>query len=630
MTSETTGGDGPLQQPVAGRYSSVSVDTDRRECDRLSDLLELGLLNTRPEERFDRITRLATELLDMPIALMSLMEGDRQWFKSTCGIEIKESSRSISVCDYTIVHDKPLFVEDASRDLRFAHLPYVARAPHIRGYAGMPLHGPKGRPIGTICVAGFKSRTFDKRDHALLKEIADWIEHEFDLDRRIAAHDRHVARLMDRDPSLPVATRTIALERLDDVLMSRARSGQGTAVLHLDIVNLAHYEQTYGEQVARNTVANWLAALQAGAADFCYLARLSDTEFVGAVPDREDIEAVRADCERQVEHANRAVSGGAAQVAFRVVGGLTVHGDHGRHAAELVSRARQAHRRADIGRGVVLFSETINRQLLRDRHIRRLFETALQEGGIDFHWQPLFSNRGDTLAGFELLARWHDAELGDIYPDEFIPLAEAEHNLSRALVEHALGTAAAQIAQWQAQQVPSPLPYIAINIPGREFYESDFYDCVAGILARHGIDGRRMVFELTERSLIADFDVAARTMARLNTLGIRIAMDDFGTGYSSIAYLTRLPLALVKLDKSVVQRLEHDAVARELVRSIVDLAHGQDLGVVAEGVETRAQHEWIRSFGCEYSQGFLLARPESRDDSCKRVAAQPPENPAPM
>jgi EAL domain-containing protein (putative c-di-GMP-specific phosphodiesterase class I) len=107
-------------------------------------------------------------------------------------------------------------------------------------------------------------------------------------------------------------------------------------------------------------------------------------------------------------------------------------------------------------------------------------------------------------------------------------------------------------------------------------------------------------------------------------------MDDFGTGYSSIAYLTRLPLALVKLDKSVVQRLEHDAVARELVRSIVDLAHGQDLGVVAEGVETRAQHEWIRSFGCEYSQGFLLARPESRDDSCKRVAARPPENPAPM
>jgi len=629
VTSETTG-DGPSRQAATHDRAPASVETDRREYNRLSDLLELGLVNTRPEERFDRITRLATELFDMPVALMSLMEGDRQWFKSTCGVELEESARSASVCDHTIRHDEALFVEDASRDQRFANLPNVVEAPYLRSYAGMPLHGPNGKPVGTICVAGFKKRSFGERDHVLLKELADWIEHEFDLDRRIAAHDQHVARLMDRDPSLPVATRTIALERLDDVLMSRARNGQGSAVLHLDIVNLAHYEQTYGEQVTRETVATWLAELQAGAADFCYITRLSDTEFVGAVPDTEDMETMRADCERQVDHANRAVSAGAAQVALRVVGGLAVYGDHGRHAAELVVRARQAHRRADISRGVVLFSETINRQLLRDRHIRRLFETALQEGGIDFHWQPLFSNRGDVLAGFELLARWRDPELGDIYPDEFIPVAEAEHNLSRAIVEYALDTAASQIAQWQTDGVQAPIPYVAVNIPGREFYESDFYDCVAAVLEKHGVDGHRLVFELTERSLIADFEVAARTMTRLNTLGIRIAMDDFGTGYSSIAYLTRLPLSIVKLDKSVIQRLEHDAVARELVRGIVDLAHGQDLDVVAEGVETRVQHEWIRSFGCEYSQGFLLAHPELRSAACQRVVDRPTEQPCPL
>ncbi|MES1942190.1 putative diguanylate cyclase/phosphodiesterase (GGDEF and EAL domains) [Salinisphaera sp. T5B8] len=621
MTSQT-GGDGAQRHAVA---THAAVDTDRRERDRLSDLLELGLLNTRPEERFDRITRLATELLGMPIALMSLMEGDREWFKSARGLDLQSIPRNLSVCDYAITQDAPLFVEDARADPRFSQLPYVAEAPHICSYAGMPLHGPHGKPIGTICVLDYKPRVFGARDQVLLQELVDWIEHEFELDRRIAAHDRHVARLMDRDPSLPVATRTIALERLDDVLMSRARNGQDSAVVHLDIVNLGHYEQTYGEQVTSQTVANWLAALQSDPADFCYLTRLSDTEFVGAVPGMADMEPIRERCEHQVEYANKQVSSGQAQVAFRVVGGMALHGEHGRHASELVARARQAHHRAGIARGVVLFSETINRQLLRDRHIRRLFETALHEGGIHFHWQPLFSNRGDLLAGFELLARWHDPELGDIYPDEFIPVAEAEHNLSRALVEYALDTAACQIAQWRRDGSTAPLPYVAVNIPGREFYESDFYDCVAAVLEKHDIDGGRLVFELTERSLIADFEVAARTMSHLKTLGIRIAMDDFGTGYSSIAYLTRLPLSIVKLDKSVVQRLEHDAVARELVRGIVDLAHGQELGVVAEGVETRAQHEWVRSFGCEYSQGYLLACPESLTLAGQRVANRPAE-----
>ena len=170
-------------------------------------------------------------------------------------------------------------------------------------------------------------------------------------------------------------------------------------------------------------------------------------------------------------------------------------------------------------------------------------------------------------------------------------MAESERSLSRALVRLAFDTAAYQIAQWRADAADAALtPYVSVNVPGREFYEPDFYDIVAQALDAHGIGGQQLVLELTERSLIADFEIAARTMNRLKGLDVRIAMDDFGTGYSSIAYLARLPLSIVKMDKSVAQRLEHDGVARELLRSIVDLAHGQRLQVVAEGVETRAQY----------------------------------------
>lgn len=600
----------------------IGDEIDPRERERLSDLLDLGLINTRPEARFDRITRLATELLGMPVALMSLMEHERQWFKSTCGVEMEDAPRSTSVCDYTIRRDEALFVEDLREDPRFSSFPYVQDVPHVRSYAGMPVHGPKGKPVGTICLMGFEPRHFGERERTLLAEVVDWIEHEFDLDRLIQAREKRVAKLMDRDPSLPVATRTIAIERLGDVLAEGARAGRRCAVMHLEIANLGHFERTYSARLVRDTVAAWLGALQSESGRFLYINRLSDTEFVGAVAHDGPAEVTRRRCEQQLEQAASAMQAGETRVVFQVVGGLSLYGEHGTSAAELVSKARQAHTSTWLARGVVLFSEMVRKRLLRDRHIRRYFEKALGNGSIFFHWQPLFYNAADTLSGFELLARWEDPSLGAIYPDEFIPVAESEQTLSRALVRLALETAAAQIAAWDAELSGRRVPYIAVNIPGGEFYEVDFPTVVAGILDAHGITGDRLVMELTERSLIADFEIAAGTMDRLRTLGVRIAMDDFGTGYSSIAYLTRLPLSIVKLDKSVVQRLEHDAIARELLRGIVELAHGQQLQVVAEGVETRAQHEWTRSFGCEYTQGFLLARPESGDAARARVRAR--------
>lgn len=612
----------PQASAVVAQLAQGAMGAAANERERLSDLLDLGLLNTRPEVRFDRITRIATELFDMPVALLSLMEDERQWFKSTCGIDRPEAPRSTAICDYTIRHDACLFVDDLSRDARFSNNPLVADEPHARSYAGIPLHGARGKPVGTLCLIGFNARAFGPREHDLLAELASWVEHEFDLDRLIRAREQRVANLLDRDPSLPVATRTIALERLADVLDERAQAGQQCAVVHLEIANLPQFENTYGAEVVRETVSRWLNALQSAPHEFAYLNRLSDTEFVGALAWQGSVEATCRHCEHRIERAARELQTSSATVAFQVVAGLAVYGEHGSSATELVNKARQAHTSIDATRGVAAYSQLVHQRLLRDQHIRSHFDEALNDGSIHFHWQPLFYNIDGRLSGFEMLARWHDPQVGSIYPDEFIPVAESERSLSRALVRLAFDTAARQIAQWQADAADTALtPHVSVNVPGREFYEPDFHDLVSEALDTHGVCGHHLVLELTERSLIADFEIAARTMDRLKTLGVRIAMDDFGTGYSSIAYLTRLPLSIVKVDKSVVQRLEHDDVARELLRGIVDLAHGQRLQVVAEGVETRAQHEWVKAFGCEYTQGFLLARPETLDRACQRVAA---------
>ena len=248
---------------------------------------------------------------------------------------------------------------------------------------------------------------------------------------------------------------------------------------------------------------------------------------------------------------------------------------------------------------------------------------------VDLHLQPQMDLDG-VPRGAELLMRWHHPLRGNIPPSHFIPLAE-ESGLIGQLLEWTLRRGCE--IQLQLAQAGQSLP-VSINISPRQFQQPDFVDLVRAVLTETGADPKRLIFEVTEGMMIDNLEEAIHRMHQLTALGLRFSLDDFGTGYSSLSYLKRLPLYELKIDKSFVREVPHDAHDTTIVRLIISMARELGLRVVAEGVETQQQAQFLIGEGCDLLQGFLYARPMpvpdwlSRDRSVAPASA-PVTAPAP-
>jgi diguanylate cyclase (GGDEF)-like protein/PAS domain S-box-containing protein len=233
--------------------------------------------------------------------------------------------------------------------------------------------------------------------------------------------------------------------------------------------------------------------------------------------------------------------------------------------------------------------------------------TAIRGGELVLHYQPKIQLRGTlAVSGFEALVRWQHPRAGLLPPGAFMPFAEvsdAIHALTLEVIRQAL----AQQIIWRAMGQPAT---IAVNLSTRNLLHAQFFDEVVALINDSGADPHLLELEITETSLMHDSNSAAAVLSKFAALGINIAVDDFGTGYSSLAYLRRLPLHALKIDRAFVQELSHNAQDQVIVRSIVALAHNLDLQVIAEGVEDMATLAHLRTLGCDSVQGFLFARPQ--------------------
>ncbi|MBP9955016.1 MAG: EAL domain-containing protein, partial [Ottowia sp.] len=234
---------------------------------------------------------------------------------------------------------------------------------------------------------------------------------------------------------------------------------------------------------------------------------------------------------------------------------------------------------------------------------------ALQAGDqFSVHYQPLF-NQQRCVTGVEALLRWRHPARGAVSPAEFIPIVE-DTGLILPLGHWVLEQACAQLAAWAERPETAQLS-IAVNVSVRQFRHPEFVDHVIAAIRRHRVPPRLLKLELTE-SLLADrMEITLEKMDTLKQLGVTLSLDDFGTGYSSLAYLKRLPLDQLKIDKGFVADVLTDPSDAAIARAIIELAHSQGLSVIAEGVETEEQHRFLVDHGCDLFQGFLLAKPMS-------------------
>ena len=252
------------------------------------------------------------------------------------------------------------------------------------------------------------------------------------------------------------------------------------------------------------------------------------------------------------------------------------------------------------------YTAELNARAARQLELETGMRTALERGEFVLHYQPLVNMQSGLIVGMEALLRWQHPEYGLIPPMEFIPLAE-ETGLIVSIGEWVLRTACAQIKVWHATGFPAL--HVAVNLSSKQLQQKNFAEVVKRTLGETGLEPRYLDLELTESLLMQDMESAVAILKELKDLGALISLDDFGTGYSSLSYLKRFPIDFLKIDRSFVKDIAHDRYGAGIVRAIIVMAHTLGIKVIAEGVESAEQLEFLRAQGCDITQGYFCSKP---------------------
>lgn len=384
-----------------------------------------------------------------------------------------------------------------------------------------------------------------------------------------------------------------------------------TGVAMLDLDRFHDVNDTFGHDAADEMLRLIAERLRTAAGDDALVARLGSDEFgvlLSRCPTHEHLLDV---VQRLLSSLAEPLQVGDASVPFSASAGVAVAEDADANVTSLVVQADVALQAAkQLAGPIVEYSPDIDNRAPHRLAIATDLRGALRDGDLAIHVQPQADLATGCLTGVEALVRWHHPTRGLVFPDEFIPVAEAT-GLVGELTRVVLDKALAAVAAYRRKGVEVP---IAVNLSARSLVDAELVGSVQRALRRHRLPAHLLTLEITESSVMADPQRAIRTLSMLRGLGITLAVDDFGTGYSSLSYLKRLPVQEVKIDKSFVMTLPTDPDNASIVRSIVDLGANLGLRVVAEGVEDARAWAILAEMGCDVAQGYHLARPMPADD----------------
>jgi diguanylate cyclase (GGDEF)-like protein len=439
---------------------------------------------------------------------------------------------------------------------------------------------------------------------------------------RQAATNKHLAT---HDTLTGLPNRALLRDRVDQAIRQSARTGRHVALMLTDLDRFKEINDTLGHRYGDQLLRQIGPRLQEVLRDGDTIARLGGDEFVIMLPDLPSSEAALSVAEKIAEALQEpfVLEGVVVDVGSSI--GLAVTPEHGDDFDQLLQRADIAMYVAKQDNlGVVTYAPELDSnsptRLALLGELRRAVETDDQ---LVLHYQPKAELPSGRIAGVEALVRWQHPVHGLLSPAEFIPLAERT-GIVRPLTWHILRTALEQNAQWAADGIELR---VAVNISARCLLDANFPNGVAELLAETGVPAERLELELTESAVMADPDLALTILRALDEQGIRLAIDDFGTGYSSLAYLKKLPVHELKIDRTFVTRMDSDPSDAAIVRSSLDLARNLNLEVVAEGVETPEVWERLINLGCSIAQGYYLLRPVPAEELTSWLATHSAEAP---
>lgn len=564
------------------------------EDQRLASLIALRILGTERTADFDIFPGLAGQLFTAPMAAISFIDKDRQWFKASVGLEVEETPRNVSFCAHAIMQPgEVLYVPDASKDPRFADNPLVTGSMGLRFYAGAPIIGPGGHAMGTLCVMDCQPRDVPPAALEQLRQLAVGVG----VAIRLHSSVRELRKLSVTDALTGLENRAGFNQRLAALL--QPETGEPAiciGILFMDLDGFKGINDVFGHTAgdkALQTVAKRLLAVTR-ATDI--VVRFGGDEFCVLVEDVQDVVGLQNLAERI--HASLAepfiLEG--QNVKLRTSIGIAFCKSDAEDAESLVKRADTALYDAKrAGRGTTRFATAASTPQTGPH----AGAPAAAAEPFILALQPVFGGEAARLAGFEALARWPGDDAPLLMANPFMPQAEAAGLVAQR--DHwALDEACRLAAEWP------PHLTVACSVSAANFSTGSLIGDIIGMLDRHGLPPARLKLEVNEAALVRDPNGVRTVLGQLSALGVQIVLNEFGAGHASMAYLRDYAFSAVKIDSSFTAPIAADPRSLAFVKAIIGMAAAMGVETIAAGVETREQLRLLRQSGIGYVQGALL------------------------
>ncbi|MBV9255127.1 MAG: EAL domain-containing protein [Actinobacteria bacterium] len=516
--------------------------------------------------------------------------------------DVSQSSHST----FTLASSQPVVSEDLDNETRYEVHP-ILREHGVKSGISVVVPGQTA-PLGVFSANARSVRGYSPGEVDFLQAVANVLGSVIERRRT----DDQLAHQALHDPLTGLPNRGLLIDRLEQALARRARTGGGLAVLFLDVDRFKLVNDGLGHGAGDEL-------LKAVAARLLHVVRPSDTvarfggdEFVVVCEEATDEPTAVSLANRICESLSDRIEVGSRRMQVTVSVGIAL-AEPGRTDPEAVLRDADAamYRAKERGRArVELFDSSLRERVMERLDAEAALRQAIDGEELRLVFQPEVSLADGTVVGVESLLRWQHPEKGLLGPGAFLPMAE-ETGLIVQMGTWALEEACRHATEWRGNNLDAPPFVVWVNLSARQLCEPGLSDRVREILERTGADPTMLGIEITESVLMEDIDAVGAALTALEALGLKLAIDDFGTGFSSLSYLKQFPVHMLKVDQSFVAGLGQDDGDSAIVRAVIELAHSLGLTCVAEGVETAQQMSALRRLGCDSAQGYYFDRPGS-------------------
>ena len=597
---------------------------------RLEELRSYGVLDTDADPHFDDISELARRLAGAEIGIVSLVDENRQWFKSCVGAPLgqQETPRRVSFCGHTVLQRDPLIINDARQDSRFHDNPLVIGEPGVRFYAGFPLISPNGFVLGSLCAISRSPHQLNEDQIDSLRRLASLTVQQLQVVRQSNLLAQ-AQQGLDQDPGdtgsqeqFTALDRLINRDQLVQMLALMFGMGLGSpfTLLRCRFRDYERVNATLGASHAEHLIDEAARRVMVAVPKTASVARFAEAELMVLLPYDVERPQIRQVAERLIAFSAQVYRYGLQSLSMAVsIGIATSHGNYDNVEAMLADTSMAERMARNAAGSGFRFIDAEARVAARENYrLESALREALTAKDLEPFLQPIVDLPSGQPIGFEALARWR-FEGSVLLPASFLPIC-AENGLTGQLdllmIEKTLAA-----LPLLAQPIPQHPMTISVNLSGVLLEDREQRQRVLTLIDDNPLPpGWTLQMELVEDVFQDTSDSFDQFLNDLVVRGATIAIDDFGTGYSSLARLISLPIQGVKVDRTFVDKIsDHDDSPRMVLRTMLTMLSDLGMSITAEGIEQAPQRDWLLKHGVTKGQGFLFDKPLSLTEAVGRL-----------